>query len=131
MTTNAVGNVDWWITHGRGVHLKATERNRIVGVVLVKEYWNLCSLFVDPSMQKQGIGKVLLSTAIASCLGKSPYNAVRLNAAPAAVPFYARHGFTPLVPTRPLPPGFAAMELRFDGQASEHQNTSTGLSFKR
>src|SRR5205814_10688278 len=87
MVANARGNVDWWTEHHTGVHLKAIAAGQVAGVVLVKNYWNLSSLFVAPSLQRQGIGGRLLSAAIAECSTKSPKGAVLLNSAPAAVAF--------------------------------------------
>jgi GNAT superfamily N-acetyltransferase len=72
MVANAQGNVDRWTEHHSGVHLKALAAGQILGVVLVKNHWNLCSLFVAPSVQRQGVGGCLLSAAIAECSGKSP-----------------------------------------------------------
>jgi len=111
MAQNTAANVDWWLQNPEeSVHLKCVDEGRIVGVVLVKNFWNLCSLFVDPSVQGQGIGRMLLESAIAACRGRSSRSAVRLNASPNAVPFYRHIGFTPRASDRPMPPGFAAME---------------------
>ena len=67
---NAQGNIDWWIARHSGVHLKATAAGQIFGVVLVKNHWNLRSLFVAPSSGK--VGRRLLSASIAECSGQSP-----------------------------------------------------------
>ena len=83
---------------------------RIVGVVLVKNFWNLCSLFVDPTVQWRGIGRLLIESAIEPCRGRSPRSAIWLNASPNAVTFYRHMGFAPRVSDRILPPGFEAME---------------------
>lgn len=111
MVQNTADNVDWWLQNpAECVHLKYMAGGRIVGVVLVKNFWNLCSLFVEPSMQGQGIGRMLLESAIAACRGRSNRSAVWLNASPNAVPFYRHIGFTPRASDRVMPPGFAAME---------------------
>ncbi|MEO7390609.1 MAG: GNAT family N-acetyltransferase [Ramlibacter sp.] len=110
---NVAGNVDWWLQHpGQGVHLKCTVHGSIVGVVLVKEFWNLSSLFVSPSVQKRGLGRSLLVAAIDHCRGKSPKGAIWLNASPNAVAFYERAGFTARESSQPLPTGFKAMQLQ-------------------
>ena len=87
----------------------------IVGVVLVKEYWNLCSLFVSPSLQKRGLGHCLLGAAIDACRGRSPKGEIWLNASPNAVPFYERAGFTVRESSQALPKGFIAMRLVLPG----------------
>ena len=108
---NVNGNVEYWLSYPeRCVHLKATLLDRLVGVVLVKDFWNLCSLFVDPSVQSKGIGRSLVEAASAECKNKSPKQALFLNAAANAVGFYERLGFTPRESTQRLPPGFMAMK---------------------
>lgn len=115
---NVAGNVDWWLEHpGQGVHLKCTLHGSIVGVVLVKEFWNLSSLFVSPSVQRRGLGHALLGAAIDHCRDKSPKGAIWLNASPNAVAFYQHAGFTDRASNQPLPPGFKAMQLQFETQA--------------
>lgn len=111
MVQNTAGNVDWWLQNpGECIHLKCVDGGRIVGVVLVKNFWNLCSLFVDPAVQGQGIGRSLIESAIAACRGKSPKNAIWLNSSPNAVAFYELIGFTARTSDRILPPGFKAMQ---------------------
>lgn len=94
-------------------HLKCITMQRdIVGVVLVKNFWNLCSLFVRPELHRQGIGRALVLAAAAECRGKSEKNAIWLNAAPNAVPFYRAAEFAPRSTDQVLPPGVVPMELR-------------------
>jgi GNAT superfamily N-acetyltransferase len=112
LVANMSGNVEWWLKNqDQCVHLKCSADGRIVGVVLVKDFWNLCSLFVAPTMQGQGLGRVLVASAAEACRGKSPKGAVWLNASPNAVPFYERVGFTARVSEQPLPPGFQPMQF--------------------
>ena len=111
LRANVDGNVDWWLAHPQdAVHLQAIRDGRLVGVVLVKQFWNLCSLFVDPGSHRQGIGRALMDTALARCVGRSPKQAVWLNASPGAVNFYRGLGFTERTSARQLPPGFVAMQ---------------------
>jgi GNAT superfamily N-acetyltransferase len=93
-------------------HLKCTTmQNDIVGVVLVKNFWNLCSLFVAPELHRHGIGRALVLAATAACRGKSEKNAIWLNAAPNAVPFYFAAGFAQRSTEQVLPSGVVPMEL--------------------
>jgi GNAT superfamily N-acetyltransferase len=108
---NIARNLAWWRDHGaEAVHLKFSVRGALAGVVLVKEHWNLCHLFVDPASQRRGIGTALVEAAIARCRGRSPRGRLRLNAARNAVPFYERLGFT-RVPDAPAP--FAGMQFEY------------------
>lgn len=109
---NVTANLDIWAQQPEAcVHLVATDGDALVGVILVKHHWNLCSLFVRPSWQRSGIGRQLVRAAIDACRGRSPHDAVYLNAAPNAVGFYQRLGFRPRPTRQPLPPGFQAMGL--------------------
>ena len=111
MVQNTAANVDWWLQNPMEcVHLKCEAGGRIAGVVLVKNFWNLCSLFVEPSAQGGGLGRLLLESAIESCRGRSPRSAIWLNSSPVAVDFYRHMGFVQRVSDRILPPGFKAME---------------------
>ncbi len=107
---NVNANVERWLAApGHCVHLKAMEGGTLVGVVLVKDFWNLCSLFVAPRLHRQGVGRALVEAAAALCQGRSPKQALYLNAATHAIAFYTRLGFVPRATAQPLPPGFLAM----------------------
>jgi GNAT superfamily N-acetyltransferase len=107
---NVDRNIDLWLAQPeRCVHLKACAGGRIAGVVLVKDRWNLCSLFVAPEAQGGGVGRALVEAAAAACAGQSPKSALLLNAAPGAIGFYERLGFTARESAQPLPPGFRPM----------------------
>lgn len=107
---NTQRNLDYWrLWPGRCVHLVAEGEGRTLGVVLVKDFWNLCSLFVEPKVQRQGIGRSLVRAAVVACRSQSQEPAILLNAAPDAVAFYRRQGFTSWSSMQKLPPGFQAM----------------------
>ncbi|MGZ5848677.1 MAG: GNAT family N-acetyltransferase, partial [Ramlibacter sp.] len=84
LLANVAGNIDWWLAHPlEVVHLKAVVGGRIVGMVLVKQFWNLAALFVAPDRQGQGLGRQLVEAAARRCRGRSPKDALWLIAAPA------------------------------------------------
>ncbi len=91
------------------VHLVAEREGRIVGVVLVKDFWNLCSLFVSLDHQRQGIGRRLVQEAIALCRSQAAEPAILLNAAPNAIDFYRALGFKRRRTEKALPPGVTPM----------------------
>jgi GNAT superfamily N-acetyltransferase len=100
--TNIRANLDQW-TRGPagGLHLKARHAGQVVGVVMVKEHWNLCHLFVEPLHQREGIGRALLCAAVDACRAKAPAQTLRLNAARNAVGFYERMGWQRVADTTP------------------------------
>jgi GNAT superfamily N-acetyltransferase len=112
---DTMGNVDlnlgrWLAEPANAIVLKAVAGERIVGMVLLREFWNLCNLFVHPAWQRAGVGTALLEAGCALCAGRSPRGAILLNAAPNAVGFYRRLGFVERPATRPLPPRALAMQ---------------------
>jgi GNAT superfamily N-acetyltransferase len=92
------------------VHLVATSDRSIIGVVLVKNFWNLCRLFVEQSQQGRGVGRSLVEAAALACASRSPKSALLLNAYPSAVGFYERLGFARSLSAQHLPPGIQRME---------------------
>lgn len=99
------------------VHLKCTHGARIVGVILVKNFWNLCSLFIDLEYQHRGIGRVLLTAAIERCTPRNDRGYIKVNSAPEAVQFYKGLGFS-IVADAPRRGSSQPMLLRLGSLAS-------------
>lgn len=113
---NVSGNLEHWKENpNRCVHLVAEIDAAIVGVILIKEFWDLCSLFVDTSEHRKGIGRMLTQEAINSCRGRSPYDAIFLNSSPFATSFYAALGFVPRESEQTLHPGVTPMRYDLTG----------------
>ena len=86
--------LDWWLSNKtEACHLKYVLERKIVGVILVRNYWNLCGLFVLPSHYKQGIGRTLFEAAAVSCREKSDVRKIKLNSSTFAAGFYESIGF--------------------------------------
>lgn len=85
----------------------------IQGFILIKEYWNLSQLFVEPKFQCSGVGGSLISEALfrVGCQDNRGY--VRLNSSCNAVGFYQKYGFVPDLSRRPKSKWSVPMELRF------------------
>lgn len=109
---NVNDNVDLWIADAHNiVHLVAEANGELVGVIMIKEFWNFCSLFVDPAHQRKGIGRQLVHAALERCKGRSPHGAVHLHANDEALGFYLALGFEVKNPSKPAPVGSTAMKM--------------------
>lgn len=113
---NIRSNFDRWQADPRNVLLlKFVDHGDggadVCGVVMVKDCWNLCILFVAPERQGEGIGRALVTATIDACRNKSPRKAIRLIAWRNAVGFYRRLGFV-AVPDAPLTFAGPHMEFR-------------------
>ena len=76
-----------------GVFLAAALSEVPVGFIIVKDYWNLSDLFVDPDHQGLGIGRQLCSDAFAICEKENKKPSIRANSSLNAVTFYDSLGF--------------------------------------
>src|SRR5690606_27178699 len=111
---NVSANLAMWIhAPSEVLHVIAEYNGRIVGSILVKHYWNLCSLFVHPDFQRIGIGTSLLLSALEQCRSKSPKRAIWLNADNDALRFYQKLGFEPREVRGGRPSGFTPMQYAF------------------
>lgn len=110
---NVNENVDLWIAGPNNiVHLVAEANGELVGVIMIKEFWNFCSLFVHPAYQRKGIGRQLVRAALERCKGRSPYGAVHMHANDEALGFYLALGFEIKTSSKPPPAGSTAMKLQ-------------------
>ncbi|MGR5147008.1 GNAT family N-acetyltransferase [Photobacterium alginatilyticum] len=104
----------WKKNKHNAAHLVYRLDNRIVGVVLVKEFWNITSLFIDSDYQGRGIGKALITEALALCRVKSPKGLVRLSSSTHAQDFYRAIGFEQAGESKPLPGGCIPFQFVFN-----------------
>ena len=109
------------------VHLKCYNDTQIVGVVLIKNFWNLCSLFVDPEAQRRGVGRALLTEAIRRCVSRNDRGHVKVNSAPNAVQFYQALGFC-INEGHPRRGTSLPMILYLDSRTSGSNAGATGVS---
>lgn len=95
-----------------GAHFiyKTTE---IEGLILVKEYWNMVSLFVSPKSQRKGIATILVDEALRVCREKPPKRMVALNSSSFASNFYKKYGFKPNGTPKVFPGGCIPYVHRF------------------
>jgi len=50
--------LEWWAENKeKCIHRKYIDNGAIVGMILVKDFWNLSCLFVAPEHQRRGIGR--------------------------------------------------------------------------
>jgi GNAT superfamily N-acetyltransferase len=92
---NVRANMQWALSNAaQCVHLKCVDDGRIVGAVLVKHFWNLCSLFIEPGYQRRGLGRSLVEEAIKQCARQNERPYIKVVAAPNALDFYRAMGFT-------------------------------------
>jgi ribosomal protein S18 acetylase RimI-like enzyme len=113
-----MGEIDkilkWWAENSeRCIHRKFVEGGAIVGMILVKDFWNLSCLFVAPGYQRRGIGKALLLEVLSECRKRSPDKCVKLNSSTNAVAFYQSCGFRQCGPSKDLPGGCVPLRLDF------------------
>jgi GNAT superfamily N-acetyltransferase len=92
------------------LHLKYVDGDRIVGVLLLNDGWNLVNLFVAPTNYGQGIGRALVAAATEHARATG-HDALCLNSSDFAVDFYRRLGFVQVGPGKDRPGGCVQMEL--------------------
>ena len=101
----------WWSGNKDStLHLKYVQGGRIVGVILIKKYWNLTNLFVHPSHQGAGIGRALVLAGLDACRETSPKGKLQVNSSANAVGFYTKVGFRQTGPGIHRPGGCVPMD---------------------
>ena len=83
----------WHQNNAQSLFLVCEKGDIIQGVILVKAYWNITALFVDPEHEGLGVGRALLNEAIRICRNRSPKPSLKLNSSIYARPFYEKMGF--------------------------------------
>lgn len=96
---------DWLDGIIKGAHFSYTINNQVVGIILVKDYWNLASLYVHPKFHKQGVATALIKAALRTCKSKSQKGYVKLNSSSFASGFYLKMGFKQEGQAKALPGG--------------------------
>lgn len=76
-----------------GVHLVYLVDGKVVGLILVKDFWNMTCLFVLPDFHNRGIATALVDEAMMVCRQRSPKSCIRLNSSSFASGFYQKYGF--------------------------------------
>lgn len=104
----------WELDRSESVHLKYVLERTIVGVALVKRFWNSSILFVAPAHQRQGIGRALIEAVIRECRLRSSSPALKVNSSTVAVPFYLSLGFRQTGPGLDRPGGCVPLEYALD-----------------
>lgn len=68
-------------------------KEKIVGVIAVREMRHICMLFVDKNYHRKGIANSLFETVLANVKNKPKIKEITVNSSPYAVGFYHRLGF--------------------------------------
>lgn len=71
--------MSWLQSDAIGIHLAYKIDSKIVGTILIKDYWNMVSLFVLPGFHGKGIATSLVTEALITCKEKSACNFIKLN----------------------------------------------------
>jgi GNAT superfamily N-acetyltransferase len=112
----------WAAAPDTSLHLTAAVGDELAGVVLVRDYWNLCHLFVAPAHQGRGLGRQLVEAALSGCKHRSPRGVVRLNSSRNALGFYRHMGF---IEVADAPPHLRGVQLEYRLEASPDKSIDT------
>ncbi len=106
-------NIKTWWNLDNCVFLKYEDNNKIVGFILIKEYWNFSDIFVLPSKQRKGIGNKLAQNALLICKGSTSKSSIRVNSSLNAVSFYKKLGFVTVKIKNEIPTYVIPLEFTF------------------
>ena len=76
----------------------ALDKNRIVGMITLRNASHISLLFVDEKYHRRGIGRALIEYIREYLLSEAGIGKITVNAAPYGVAFYHKLGFTDLRP---------------------------------
>ena len=88
-----------------GVSLVYKDEGKVVGFILIIDYWNMADLFVLPDFHGKGIATELVNEALILCQNKSQKSFVKLNSSSFASNFYKNYGFLANGKPKELPGG--------------------------
>ena len=107
-------SLSWWLQNkGSALHLKYLKDDKILGVILIKNCWNLTNLFVLPARQGLGVGRALATAGLDACRETAPKGKVQVNSSSNAVGFYERLGFEQTGPGIERPGGCVPLQYCF------------------
>ena len=88
-----------------GIHLVYKHDGKVVGTILIIDFWNMANLFVLPDYHGKGIATELVNEALILCKNKFPKGFIKLNSSSFASNFYKNYGFIPNGEPKELPGG--------------------------
>ena len=107
--------LDWWSENkDKALLLVCEQGDSILGMALVKEFWNFAALFVDPRQHRLGIGRDLVTDVITICKNQSPKGYLMLNSSNYAAAFYREMGFVQTRDAIDRPGGCVPFKLMFN-----------------
>lgn len=69
------------------------DKEKIIGVMAMRNIYHICLLFVDKDYHKRGIGRSLIKVGIRECKVHQFINEITVNASPYGKEFYHKIGF--------------------------------------
>ena len=105
--------LEWWLENkDNSLFLVCAEDDSVLGMALVREFWNFSALFVNPQHHRLGVGRDLVESVIESCRGRSEKGCLRLNSSNHAAGFYRKMGFVQIGDAIDRPGGCVPFEYK-------------------